>query len=438
MIDTIKKVSLALLLGVAFTAGRAQNENPSNLTSSPYTRYGMGKLGNVGNVITRGMGGLSQGVRSNAYTNLYNPASLTAIDTLTMIFDLGLEAQYGRYSENGQKASKWDAGFSYFSFHFPLWRNFAGSLSLTPYSMVGYEYGTNDSIPIESQITANDTMTYETYYGGTGGLSRAMASIAWMPLNTRTQSLSVGVNIGYIWGTVSNAGTFLINSGHGHSTFTWRTFTANGMSIDLGVQYTRLLSPTRSFTVGATFSPKIDLDIDAEIEKSNNSDTIAYSLTDMRMATPLKFGVGATFNFDRKWVFGADFSFENWKNVPGLSTNLQKIDDFYKNITKFAAGFEYRPAIIDQNYFKVCRYRAGISAKNSYIEVYGSQNWEYTVSAGVSFPVGQMSNRRSMLNLAIDYTHLAPSKSGLLSENYLGFSLGITFNEVMFFRNRLQ
>jgi len=438
MLDAIKKVGLILVMGMTVMMGWSQDENPSNLTSSPYTRYGMGKLGNVGNTITRGMGGLGIAVRSNAYTNLYNPASLTAIDTLTMIFDLGMEAEYGRYSENGNKASKWDAGFSYFSFHFPLWRNFAASLSLTPYSMVGYEYGTNDSIPIASQIKSDDTLTYDTYYGGTGGLSRVMASLAWMPLKSRTQSLSVGANVGFVWGTISNAGTFLITSGHGHSTYTWRTITASGLSLDLGLQYTRLISPERSFTLGATFSPRLNLETDIEIEKSNNSDTIAMTQENVKMGTPFKFGAGISVNLNRKWMIGAEYSFENWKNVGGLNTNLQKTDQLYKNISKFAAGFEFRPAIIDQNYFKICRYRAGLTAKNSYIEVYGSQNWEYTASAGISFPVGTMSNKRSMLNFAIEYTHLHPSKSGLLSEDYLGFSLGITFNEVMFFRNRLQ
>ena len=78
----------------------AQNQNPSNLTSSSYTRYGLGKLGSVGNAATKGMGDLGIVTFSNAYTNLYNPASLTAIDTLTMLVEAGLNAEWQFSTEN--------------------------------------------------------------------------------------------------------------------------------------------------------------------------------------------------------------------------------------------------------------------------------------------------------------------------------------------------
>ena len=67
----------------------AQNENPSNLTNSAYSRYGFGKLGSVGNASTRAMGDIGVVTYSNSTTNLYNPASLTAIDTLTMLVEAG-------------------------------------------------------------------------------------------------------------------------------------------------------------------------------------------------------------------------------------------------------------------------------------------------------------------------------------------------------------
>ena len=63
----------------------AQNLNTSNLTSSPYNRYGYGRLGSMGNTVTRSMGDVGIAIRSNQYTILANPASLTAIDTLSML-----------------------------------------------------------------------------------------------------------------------------------------------------------------------------------------------------------------------------------------------------------------------------------------------------------------------------------------------------------------
>ena len=215
----------------------AQDMNPSNLTNSPYSRYGMGKLGSVGNTSTRAMGDIGIALRTSSFTNLANPASLTAIDTLTMLFDTGLTAEWASFSENGVRSIDWNAGFAYMSFHFPLWRNFAMSLSLTPYTMVGYGYGGEEKIEIEGGITSKDSLKYSNSYAGDGGLSKMMMGLGWRPINTRTSMLSLGVNAGYIFGTVQHAGSISISTGQGQSTITTREFTARGLELGAGLQY---------------------------------------------------------------------------------------------------------------------------------------------------------------------------------------------------------
>ena len=148
--NTVALLALVVMTMITGTSV-AQDTNASNLAGSPYTRYGYGKLGSLGNAATRGMGDLGIAVRTNNYTTIANPASLTAIDTLTMIFSVGLDADYSVLSEDGMKDRNWNGGFSYMSFHFPLWRNFAMSLSLTPYSMVGYYYGSADKMEVQKK-----------------------------------------------------------------------------------------------------------------------------------------------------------------------------------------------------------------------------------------------------------------------------------------------
>jgi hypothetical protein len=65
------------LFAMIMTPMVAQNLNTSNLTSSPYNRYGYGRLGSTGNTVTRSMGDVGIAIRSNQYTTLANPASLT-------------------------------------------------------------------------------------------------------------------------------------------------------------------------------------------------------------------------------------------------------------------------------------------------------------------------------------------------------------------------
>lgn len=426
-------IALGIIFTLSISSVFAQDQNPSNLTNSPYSRYGMGKLGTVGNTTTRAMGDLGIGLRNSHITNLSNPASYTSIDTLTMLFDIGVSADWASFEENGIRSNDWNAGFSSFSFHFPLWHNFAMALSLSPYTMVGYNYGNTGKEPIEGGLTATDTLIYTNIYNGNGGLNKIMAGVGWKAVSTPKMELNVGVNASYIFGTVSHGGSLYIYSGQGQNTIITREFTARGWEFVLGAQLTQRISPKKSLVYGLTFAPKTPLSVKSENLKYSNNDTTQFN-SDVTLHTPLKFGAGVTFVEDRKWIVGAEFSFENWSNVSGLDANLQKKDDIYKNITKFAVGMEYLPSLYSPNYLKAVRYRAGANVKTSYIDVYGSQNREYTVSVGCGFPV----NKRSIINFATEYTHVQPSKNGLMSEDYIRFSLGLTFNEIMFFRNKLR
>lgn len=431
------RVLTILMLLLSVGVGFAQNMNQSNLTNSPYTRYGFGKLGSVGNAATKAMGELGVVGYSNSYTNLYNPASLVGIDTLTCLVEAGLNGEWQFSQEKGQSASKFNAGFNYLSIHFPLWRNFAGALSLTPYSMVGYYYGAEEKEGLESPLIKNDTLIYDNYYKGTGGLQRVMMSVGWRPINTKTQTLSVGLNLGYIFGSVNHAGLISISSGQAESTAVSRSFSASGIEMGLGIQYFRRLSATKSLMFGMTYYMQSPLRINSENIAYSAGDTI--NVTDkFWMKSPTKLGFGVSYIVDRKLQVGAEFTFDNWSKVAGLDANLQKTDGIYQNIYKFAAGVEYQPSVFNQNYFKTCRYRAGANVKKSYIETYGSQNTEFTISAGLGMPIGLTARRRSLINLAVEYTHVQPSKSDMLKEDYVNLVFGFTFNEIMFFRNRLR
>lgn len=431
----VTKLLFAVCLAAAASSLYAQNNNPSNLTSSPYTRYGLGKLGTRGNAATRALGDLGIGLRTNLYTNMHNPASLTAIDTLTMIFDTAVDAELFSMKENGNRESDWNAGFSYMTFHFPLWNRFAGAISYSPYSNVGYEYGNVSKIPIDNSVSVNDTLVFQNAYSGNGGLQHFQLSLAWEPIKTRTQQLSLGANVGYIGGVVNHSGYVYVSSGQANSTNVSREFSVNGWDFDFGVQYTRLINSTNNLTVGATFSPSTKLHSKNKVVKYSGSSANGSPLSSsLSLKTPMKYGVGFSYQYDRRLTVLADYNFENWANVSGFDSNLKENADAYNNVSKFGVGAEFKPRQYSSNYFKTCLYRAGVSFQNSYININGSQNNEFSVSAGIGMP----TNKRSIFNITAAYTHVAPSNNNMLTEDFLHLTLGITFNEIMFFRGRLR
>ena len=430
-----KALALIFMVMMTMTASVsvAQDINESNLTRSPYSRYGYGKLGSLGNASTKGMGDLGIALRTNNYTTIANPASLTAIDTLTMIFSVGLDADFSSFSEKGITERNWDAGFSYMSFHFPLWRNFAMSLSLTPYSMVGYYYGNTEKKPLDSPINKHDSLTVQSVYDGVGGINNFMMGIGYRPWVTKMNELSVGVNVGFLFGSIQHTAS-AITSSQANSTLVTHEMSARGLFFKAGVQYTRRLNAVRSFTVGATFQPELNLSVDAA-ELKISTDTIQFNEEYRHMIkSPMSLGFGASYNVARQLTVSAEYEYTNWSSVRSLNTDLNISHDLFTDTHRITAGAEYIPRAGTNRFWQNCRYRVGAVTKNSYMLIDDAKFREYGVNAGLSMPV----NRRCFLDFSVGYSRMQPSKATLLKENYLTFTMGVTFNEMMFFRNKLR
>ena len=93
-----KHTLCALLLTMVTGTAIAQNN-----TNSPYTRYGYGDLSDQSFGNSRAMGGIAFGLRDGAQINPLNPASYTAIDSLTFLFEGGVSLQNMNISGSGVK-----------------------------------------------------------------------------------------------------------------------------------------------------------------------------------------------------------------------------------------------------------------------------------------------------------------------------------------------
>ena len=85
------------------------------------------------------------------------------------------------------------------------------------------------------------------------------------------------------------------------------------------------------------------------------------------------------------------------------------------------------------------RYRLGFSYTTPYIMANGQKGpKDYLVSAGVGLPIINNRNNRSILYLAVQYERVKPQFSGMVTENYLRFSIGLTFNERWFMKWKVE
>ena len=79
-----KKILSYLLSAGLLTAGTAGALSAqSNSDRSPYSRFGYGTLGMRQTATTRALGGIGVGLRDGLVVNPANPASYTAVDSMT-------------------------------------------------------------------------------------------------------------------------------------------------------------------------------------------------------------------------------------------------------------------------------------------------------------------------------------------------------------------
>ena len=111
-------------------------------TNSPYSQYGVGVLSDQSQGFNRGMNGVGLGMRRGNVVNTLNPASYSEVDSLTMLFDVGLSGQITNFKEGGTAVNARNADFEYAVGSFRLLPSVGVAFGVLPYSNVGYQYST--------------------------------------------------------------------------------------------------------------------------------------------------------------------------------------------------------------------------------------------------------------------------------------------------------
>jgi len=422
-----------ILCGLLATALSA-NVCAQSVTSSPYSQYGLGVLSERSQGFSRAMNGVGQGLRMGTIVNTLNPASYSAIDSLTMIFDMGVTLQLTNFKEGNTRVNARNANFDYAVGSFRLFPGVGMAFGVLPYTNVGYNYSTTTYKDAD-----NGTIT-ETHKGE-GGLHEVFLGAGWQVL----RPLSIGVNVGYLWGTidrtVASSATSSINAvKRAYST------TVSSYRLEGGLQWQQMLSKTDRLTLGATVGIGHKLGADAECLDINvsNSDTTRLEVADAYQL-PMTYSVGASWSHAGKLLVGADVSLQQWGSLdyPAISERtaggkryaLQ--DGLLKDRYKVSAGLDYVPNIADRrNFLKRVHYRLGAGYATPYYYINGKEGpRELSVSAGFGIPLQRVAwnargSMRPMLNLSAQWVNT--SAKDMITENSFRINVGITFNERWF------
>ncbi len=422
-----KKIFGVLLLTTLTGITVAQNN-----TNSPYTRYGFGQLADQSFGNSKAMGGLAYGLRDGSQINAANPASYTAIDSLTFLFDGGFTLQNTNLSDGTTKINAKNSSFDYLAIQFRMSKSLAMSIGFLPFSNVGYNFNTTNNIVYQN--SPNSTATALSAYYGDGGLHQVYVGLGYKLF----KNLSLGTNISYLFGSVNHSLNVTFPDDASATPYSETDqVTIRDYKLDLGLQYTKYLGKKNALTLGVVVSPGHSLNADAtQIRTTSVRDTTQLN---NGFDLPLGIGGGLTYVYDNRLTIGVDYTLQKWGKT-------KVFDESLCDRTKFSFGAEYVPNRLKRNYFSRVKYRIGAYYSDPYVKVADGEDsdgqtiWtkgarEYGVSAGFGLPV---FSSKSILSISAQYSKVEARTKNMINENYLKLSIGLTFNERWFMKWKVE
>lgn len=433
-------ISLLLLTNLALFAQPKQN--------SPYSKYGIGDRVPQYFANQAGWGGQTAAFHDPFHLNLVNPASFAYLRATTL--ETGLYAKYSGLTSASSKADYWSGNLAYLALGFTLkspinevldktrspW-NYGMGFALTPYTLVGYNILTDETLP--------DLGDVQNSFEGSGGTYR----FAWSGA-AKYKTTSVGANLGWVFGkTVYAATTVFVDSFPTYQTNRREDVRTNGFVWSLGVQHDIVLetaendkSPVRWLTLGLTGEGKHDLNMDYDVlfvrsrgisGSGNyiNADTLQSGLDQQKTLTlPATFGIGVQYVRSSKFKAGIQYDFGGWSGYLNEAR-----PETMRNTSSVSGGVEYTPDFSSyNNYGKRIRYRLGGYYRQDPRVVNGKGLDDIGLSFGFGLPIILPRQQTSFVNAAFELGKLGADSP--IDETYFRITLGFTMNDNTWFYKR--
>lgn len=411
-------------------------------TNSTYSRFGLGLPCDQSQGWNKSMGGVGLGVRAGGRVNTVNPASYSAIDSLSLILDVGMRASFGRMRQGGSVEGVNNASLDYVHAGMRVGRGLGLAVGFMPYTSIGYEFATPEKA-VATDASTTQPITSANVLSGSGGLGQIYVGLGWKVY----RNLSIGANVSFLWGKYDHILVPSFMEG-GVSTTSYsstiKRYYAPRLKtykIDFGAQYPVRLSPQDRLSFGAAVGLGHKIAQDASLLLYTTAgDTTTYTARSP-FDLPYSFGLGTAWQHKNTLLVGVDVHHVRWGDcrMPvQTSGGFAPMKGGYRNMTKVAVGAQWTPAPYGK-YWQRIQYRAGVSYASPYLKIgEASGPAETSLGAGVGVPITNRLNSRSVVNVGVQWLRRSASAQGLVKEDYFVLSLGITFNERWFMKYKIE
>jgi hypothetical protein len=420
------RVRYRLIVGVLLLAS---NFVMAQSSQSPYSALGIGEIIQPYLISNVSLGGLSIAYPNSRHYNLMNPALQGVKESLTT-FEAGYTGETRSITQNDLTQQNGSGNLMYLGLSFPIKRGiWSSGIALVPYSYAKYNIITTAAIDGKEDEEA----LYN--FKGDGGLN----NFFWSHGVKVTKNLSLGAKISFIFGNFNNETIIELDQTYSYNTALRESIRVRDFNFGLGAAYRIRAGKSSSLVFGGIYEFETDLNtsvyelLDRRQKGSDlvlSTDTVVNNLK-TTILIPRKFGFGITYVKGIKWLAGVDFVAQQWENYRNLEGEANVLTNSYRG----NVGFELIPDANSVNsYLKRIIYRTGFYYAMTPYVVNNDQIYDFGINFGVSLPVGQAS----LVNLALQYGQRDGSLTTAISENYIRLSIGLTVNDVWFYRRKVD
>lgn len=389
----------ALVFSFFYSSSRAQN-----MTSSPYSMFGIGTLETGTYGLNASMGGVAYGMRAGNLLNNDNPAALTALDSSRLVADVSAFASVELYDSKKQETSSLTGNFGRIALGARILKSWYAALGIVPYSSVGYCFQSDQ--PLEGTSSSFVTSTFD----GSGGLSKLYLSNAFRI----TRHWSVGVNLSYIFGN-------LLQTETQSSMYVVQKMSGSSFYADGGIQYHIRLDKHTDLTVGVVYGYNQRLNFSHTVSAVSSSGGSTEKKRKVEQYLPEYYGIGAGVRY-KKMVYGLDYALRRYSRLSSLSSTVG-----FRDMHELKAGVCYIPySYSSTGYWNKVDYKAGLSVSNSYMRISGKDGVNLRLTLGAAFPLFSNS-----LGVALFYDRTTFS-GNVLNKEALGLTLTYTLSERLY------
>jgi len=380
------------------------------------------------------MGSSGIALRSNNQINYLNPASYTATDTLSFLFDFGMNGFYNTYIADESSATLGNFNIHHFAIAFPITKWWKASAGVSPYSSVGYN--------IKDPVNMVGIGAVDFLFDGNGGLNKFYLGNAVHLFN----HLSIGLNMNYMFGYIYYAKQLEIISDNTIAIpRTENRLVIGDMMYQIGIQYNHVFSNKYFITVGSTFENESKLKTTSHFlselyfpgRSATVNDTIILSSTyEILKETskgsiiyPNNLGFGISMGIQNILTATADYYMQDWSKslIMGKSDSLV-------NSSSVHLGIEYTPSPNSiRSYLGRINYRFGGYFTNSYISIRSEQITDNGMTFGLGLP---LRNTKTTFNIGFILGQRGTLKNDLLKEKYGIMHFGVTLHDIWFLKRK--